>query len=155
MAQELMASLFEKIHRLRQPVIAAVNGAAVGGGFALALLSDIRIAASEARFGFPQVHRGIPPSYAAARAVLPPAVALELCLTGRLIDADEAHSIGLVGELVPAESLLERSQDLARGLAPPAISSQVKALARAEAQQSWLRLLDREKREFLAAVLGE
>jgi enoyl-CoA hydratase/carnithine racemase len=65
---------FEAVGRCSRPVLAAVNGPAVAGGFALALLCDLRIASSRASFGFPELPRGIPPSYAAARAALPAAV---------------------------------------------------------------------------------
>lgn len=81
--------------------IAAVNGAALGGGFVLALLCDIRIAANEATFGFPELTRGIPPSYASARWALPEAVARDLSLTGRVVSAAEARSLGIASTVGP------------------------------------------------------
>ena len=77
---------FEAVGNCKRPVIAAVNGPALAGGFALALLCDLRVAHESAVFGYPELPRGIPPSYAAARAVLPATVAQELCLTGRLVE---------------------------------------------------------------------
>jgi enoyl-CoA hydratase len=151
---ETTEAFFTALVEHPKPLIAAVNGPAVGGGFALALLSDIRLASETATFGFPQVLRGIPPSYAAARAVLPPALATELCLTGRLLEADEAKAVGLVSEVVSPVSLMERTDTLARELAPPAITSQVKAHARAEAEHTWLPLLEREKTALREAVLS-
>jgi enoyl-CoA hydratase/carnithine racemase len=151
---ETTEAFFSALVEHPKPLIAAVNGPAMGAGFALALLSDIRLASETATFGFPQVLRGIPPSYAAARAVLPPALATELCITGRLLDADEAKAVGLVSEIVTAASLVDRAQTLARELAPPAIASQVKAHARAEAEQTWLPLLEREKLALREAVLS-
>lgn len=82
------------------PVIAAVNGPALAGGFVLALAADIRIAEPAASFGFPELPRGIPPSFAWARATLPAALARELCLSGRLLDAAEAERLGVVSRLV-------------------------------------------------------
>ena len=138
-----------------KPLIAAVNGPAVGGGFALALLSDLRIASDSATFGFSQVRRGIPPSYAAARAVLPPALARELCLTGRMLDAREALAVGLVSAVVAGQELVERARALAAELAPPNVTGLVKRLARVEADGSWLALLEAEKSALRAGVLGE
>src|SRR3954469_9877560 len=68
---------FEAVGECRRPIVAAVNGAALAGGFALALLCDLRVGSREAFFGYPELPRGIPPSYAAARAVLPATVAQE------------------------------------------------------------------------------
>jgi enoyl-CoA hydratase/carnithine racemase len=99
------------------PLVAAVNGAALGGGFVLALLCDIRIAAASASFGFPEAARGIPPSYAAARAALPPAVARDLALTGRVVGADEALALGVVSRVVPDDELADRAQELAASIA--------------------------------------
>ena len=111
-AQELMASLFEKVHRLHVPVIAAVNGPAVGGGLALALACDVRIAAPEAAFGAVFIRHGISACDMGTSYHLPRLVgasrAAELMLTGRVFDAAEAERIGLVhsvvarGELVSA-----------------------------------------------------
>src|ERR671937_2307989 len=96
---------FEAIGECRRPIVAAVNGPALAGGFALALLCDLRIASTHAVFGYPELPRGIPPSYAAARAVLPATVAQELCLTGRLVKADEAQKLGIVREVVQSDVL--------------------------------------------------
>ena len=90
---------FEAVGDCPRPVVAAVNGPALAGGFALALLCDLRIAGRAATFGYPELPRGIPPSYAAARAVLPATVAQELCLTGRIVEAPEAQRLGIVREV--------------------------------------------------------
>jgi enoyl-CoA hydratase len=105
--------------RFPRPVIAAVNGPAVAGGFALALLSDVRIATGQARFGFGELPRGVPPSYASARAALPAALARELALTGRMVHAEEALELGVVSEIVEPEALLPRALELARAAAGP------------------------------------
>ncbi|MGW5382078.1 enoyl-CoA hydratase/isomerase family protein [Nocardia sp. NPDC003963] len=112
-AQELMASAFEKIHRLRQPVIAAVNGAAVGGGFALALACDIRYAAPDASFGAVFIRHGISACDMGTSYHLPRLVgaarSAELLLTGRVFAAAEALRIGLVLEVVDDDALLGRA----------------------------------------------
>ena len=82
-----------------KPTVALVNGPALAGGFALALLCDLRVAAPQATFGFPELGRAIPPSYAAAASALAPAVARDLCLTGRVIDAREALALGVVSRI--------------------------------------------------------
>ncbi len=91
---------FGAVARFPKPLVAAVNGPAIAGGFVLALHADVRVAARTARFGFSELPRGIPPSYAAALSALPEPVARELCLTGRLLDAEEALRHGLVREVV-------------------------------------------------------
>ena len=96
---ELSVGLFRALGAFPKPIVAAINGPAVAGGFALALLCDIRLASTDARMGFLENQAGIPPSYAAARAALPAALAAELCLTGRLLDADEARGLGVVSDV--------------------------------------------------------
>jgi enoyl-CoA hydratase len=120
-AQELMASLFEKVHRLRQPVIAAVNGAAVGGGFALALACDIRFAAASASFGAVFISRGVSACDMGTSYFLPRLVgasrAAELMLTGRVFDAAEARDMSLVLDVVPDGEVVDRSLATARLIA--------------------------------------
>ena len=117
-AQELMAGLFEKIHRLRQPVIAAINGHAHGGGFALALACDVRIASRSASFGAVFIKRGISACDMGTSYFLPRLVgasrSAELLLTGRVFDAAEAHNMGLVTDVVDEADLLERALHTAR-----------------------------------------
>jgi enoyl-CoA hydratase len=88
-----------------KPIVADVNGAALGGGFFLALLCDIRVVRPEASFGFPEVERGIPPSYGAAAGALTHALAAELCLTGRTVDYREAIALGIGVRDSPIERL--------------------------------------------------
>jgi enoyl-CoA hydratase len=120
-AQELMASAFEKIHRLRIPVIAAVNGFALGGGFALALACDIRYAAESATFGAVFIGHGVSACDMGTSYYLPRLVgasrSAELMLTGRVFDAAEAVAIGLVLEVVDAANLLDTAIDKAREIA--------------------------------------
>jgi enoyl-CoA hydratase len=111
--QQQIAALIPHLRSLRQPVIAAVNGPASGGGFALVLGSDIRIAADSARFNAAFVRIGLSACDIGTSWLLPRIVgagrAHELMLTGRLFDADEAMRIGLVLDVVPGDRLLERA----------------------------------------------
>jgi enoyl-CoA hydratase len=111
--QQHIAELIPHLRRLPQPVIAAVNGPAAGGGFALVLGSDIRLAARSARFNAAFVRIGLSACDVGTSWLLPRLVgagrAHELMLTGRLFDAEEALRIGLVTDVVDDDALLERS----------------------------------------------
>ncbi len=115
--------LFDRIERLGKPVVAAVNGFALGGGCELAMACTMRIAADTARFGQPEINLGIIPGYAGSQR-LPRLVgrgrAQELLLTGDMIGADEAHRIGLVNRVVPAAQLMDEARKLAQTLATKA-----------------------------------
>ena len=116
-------ALFDRIETLGKPVIAAVNGFALGGGCELAMACTIRLAADNAKFGQPEINLGLIPGYAGSQR-LPRLVgrgrALELLLTGQQISADEAHRIGLVNRVVPAASLATEARTLAHTLAAKA-----------------------------------
>ncbi len=107
--------VFRRLERCGKPVIAAVNGFALGGGCELAMACHIRIAAEHAKFGQPEVKLGIGPGYGGT-VRLPRLVgkgrALELLLSGDMIDAAEAHRIGLVNRVVPADKLMSESESL-------------------------------------------
>jgi enoyl-CoA hydratase len=109
--------VFREIEQSRKPVVAAVNGFALGGGCELAMACHFRLASPNARFGQPEVKLGVIPGYGGT-VRLPRLVgrgrALELLLTGNLIDAEEAHRIGLVNRVVPAEKLLDEARALLR-----------------------------------------
>ncbi|MEY2627361.1 MAG: hypothetical protein RJB08_1120 [Actinomycetota bacterium] len=111
--QKHIASLIPHMRSLPQPIIAAVNGPAAGGGFALVLGSDIRIAAHEAKFNAAFIRIGLSACDIGTSWLLPRLVgaarAQELMLTGRIFDATEAERIGLVIETVPNDALLERA----------------------------------------------
>ena len=109
--------VFRALERCGKPVIAAVNGFALGGGCELAMACHLRVASEAARFGQPEVQLGIGPGYGGT-VRLPRLVgrgrALELLLTGAMIDAQEAWRIGLVNRVVPADRLMAESEQLLR-----------------------------------------
>jgi enoyl-CoA hydratase/carnithine racemase len=98
-----------------KPMIAAVNGAALGGGFDLALLCDIRIATPDAVFAHPEIKFGAPPLFTPLQWIVGAGIARDLCLTGRRIDAAEAHRLGLVNQI--ADSCLDEAIATARVIA--------------------------------------
>jgi len=100
------------IWKFSKPTIAAINGAAMGGGFDLATLCDIRICSDSATFGHPEVKFGAPPLYTPLRWIVKDGIARELCLTGRKIDAKEALRIGLVSEITNSSELLQRAIEI-------------------------------------------
>ncbi len=112
--------VFREIEKLEKPVIAAVNGFCLGGGCELAMAADIRLASEKAKFGQPEVGLGITPGHGGTQR-LPRLVgegrAMELCLTGGMIDAQEAYRIGLVNRVHPAEELMNAAREMARRIA--------------------------------------
>jgi enoyl-CoA hydratase len=127
-------AVFRRWERCGKPVIAAVNGFALGGGCELAMACHLRIASETARFGQPEVKLGISPGYGGTIR-LPRLVgrgrALELLLTGAMIDAAEAYRIGLVNRVVPADRLLAESEQMLRAIlenGPAAVRACIEAV---------------------------
>ncbi|MGO8769565.1 MAG: enoyl-CoA hydratase/isomerase family protein [Mycobacterium sp.] len=120
-SQVRLADLFTRLYELPIPVIAAVNGVAVGGGLAFALVCDIRVASEHARFGSVFIKAGFSSMDMGTSYLLPKivgaGVARELMLTGRIIDAAEAYRIKLVHEVVAPDDLMPAALKLARSLA--------------------------------------
>jgi enoyl-CoA hydratase len=115
--------VFDLIENLGKPVIAAINGFALGGGCELALACSLRIAADTARLGQPEINLGIIPGYAGSQRLprlVGKGVALDLLLTGRQMKADEALQVGLVNRVVPASELMNEARKLASELASKA-----------------------------------
>lgn len=112
--------VFDLIENLGKPVIAAINGYALGGGCELALACHLRVASENARFGQPEVNLGIIPGYGGTQRLarlIGRGRAMEMILTGDQIDAQEAHRIGLVNKVVPAGELMTTARSLARTIA--------------------------------------
>jgi enoyl-CoA hydratase/carnithine racemase len=154
---ETSVACFRAVGNSPKPVVAAVNGPALAGGFALALLSDIRLAAESASFGFPELPRGIPPSYAAARAALPRPVAAELVLTGRLLDSSGALRLGIVSAVHPAGELMSRAVELAGRIAsgPRGAIAETKRRILIDRDRNFGHLFAEEERTLREALLGD
>ena len=100
-----------------KPLVAAINGSAMGGGLDLAVLCDVRVAAEGAVFAHPEIKFGAPTLYGPLAETIGGGLARDLCLTGRRIDAQEAHRIGLVSSVVPLDRLLEEATGVASSIA--------------------------------------
>lgn len=148
--------IFERIESLRQPVIAAVEGSAVGGGTELVLLCDLVVAAETARFGLAEVRIGLIPGGGGTQRLtrrVGVATALELVMLGDLIDAPEAHRVGLANRVVAAGGALDAARTLAMKLAAlPAVAVQEgKAAVKAGLGLPLPAALDCERDHFLTA----
>lgn len=145
--------LWDRVRKVSKPIVAAVAGYCLGGGCELAMNCDIIIASESAAFGQPEVNVGIMPG-AGGTQRLTRAVgkykSMEMILTGRSISAEEAHRIGLVNKIVPAESLLEEAKKLANEIASkPPLSVRAAKQAILRAQDTTLEVgLEFERRAF-------
>ncbi len=142
----------QQLPNLNKPVIAAVNGMAVGGGFELALSADLIVAAEHARFALPEARAGTIADAATVKLPrrIPYHVAMDLLFTGRWMDAQEALRWGLLQEVVPSGELMARARELAHLLAqgPPLVFAAIKEVARETAtiteQEALRRVADRQ-----------
>ena len=132
----LGSQVFRKIEMLDKPSIAAINGFALGGGCELAMSCDIRYASAKAKFGQPEVGLGITPGYCGTQRmarICGKAKAMELILTGEMINAEEAKNIGLVSKVCEPEALMEEAMTLANKIAknaPLAVKYSTQAIKR-------------------------
>ncbi len=129
-----------KIRNFRKPIFAAVNGVAVGGGCEMAMSTDFLLAAEHARFGQPEVTRGIMPGAGGTQLLpryVPRGLAFQLLMTGEMISAAEAHRWGLVNQVCPAGELMDEAMRLAERIAAnsPAAVQQAKRSARMGLEQ--------------------
>jgi enoyl-CoA hydratase len=165
-------AVLRRLETCGKPVLAAINGFALGGGCELAMACHIRIASETAKFGQPEVKLGITPGYGGTQRLprlVGKGVALELILTGRTIDANEALRIGLVTKVVPAADLLREAEQLLRTIlsnAPLAIRLALEAVERGmdvsleeglllEANHFGLLAATRDMKEGLSAFLAK
>jgi enoyl-CoA hydratase len=115
--------VFDAIERLGKPVVAAVNGFALGGGCELAMACTVRIAAETARLGQPEINLGILPGYGGSQRLprlVGKGIALEILLSGEMVSASRAFEIGLVNKVVPGSELLAEAKKMAGLLASKA-----------------------------------
>ena len=144
----------QEMREMNKPIIAAVNGIACGGGLELMISADIIIAADHASFALPEIRSGTVADAASVKLPkrIPYHVAMELLLTGRWFDAEEAKHWGLVNEIVPADKLMERAWEQARLLAsgPPLVYAAIKEIVRdaedAKFQDAMNRITQRQLR---------
>ena len=127
---------WEKVTSTRKPWIAAVAGYALGGGCEVAMMADFIIAADSAKFGQPEIKLGVTPGMGGSQRLtwaLGKAKAMEMCLTGRMMDAAEAERSGLVAKVVPADQLVDEALKTAEGIAamPPLAAIAVKEMVNA------------------------
>jgi enoyl-CoA hydratase len=113
-----------------KPIVAAINGPAMGGGLDLAVLCDVRIASDNAAFGHPEIKFGAPTLFGPLAEIIGGGLARDLCLSGRRIDAQEAHRIGLISQVVAADRLLDEAMAVANSIAeaPPGALKAVKTM---------------------------
>ena len=163
-------AVFRSIERCGKPVIALVNGFALGGGCELAMACTLRVASESARFGQPEVKLGLTPGYGGTQRLprlVGPGAALRMLLTGTMLSASEALRIGLVDEVVPAAELATRGQALANeiaAMAPQALAGCIRTVQdgaameledalRMEARIFGMLSGTRDKQEGVAAFL--
>ncbi len=115
---ERMGKMFHRVYSFPKPLIAAVNGAAIAGGTGLATLADFTLAVPEAKFGYTEVRIGFLPAVVSVFLLrqVGEKITRELLLTGKIFEAEEAHHLGLVTQLVPQEKLMESARELAESL---------------------------------------
>lgn len=143
----------QELRDLNKPVIAAVNGMAVGGGFELALSADLILSAEHSTFALPEIRAGTLADAATIKLPkrIPYHVAMDLLMTGRWMDAEEAHRWGLVNEILPKEQLMARAWELAEMLAagPPMVFAAIKEVAREAEAMTFQAAMNRiTKRQF-------
>lgn len=137
--------LFDFIAQLNKPVIAAINGYALGGGLELAMACHFRIASQHAKMGLPEVSLGIIPGYGGTQrlpALIGKGNAMEMILTGDMIEAEKALRLGLVNQVVPQEKLLETAMALAERIiknAPNSLKNAIKAINAADGSSKGFR----------------
>jgi enoyl-CoA hydratase len=161
MSDQLFADMYgsnffagwEQVTRTRKPWIAAVAGYALGGGCEVAMMADFIIAADSAKFGQPEIKLGVTPGMGGSQRLtwaVGKAKAMEMCLTGRMMDAEEAERSGLVAKIVPADKLLEevlKTAETIAGMAPLAAIA-TKEMVNAAFEMSLAQGINFERRLF-------
>ena len=143
----------QELGDMNKPVIAAINGICCGGGLEVALCADIIIAAEHATFALPEIRSGTVADAASIKMPkrIPYHIAMEMLLTGRWLDAEEAHRWGFVNHVVSADDLIQRTWDLARLIesGPPLVYAAIKEVVRESEDMKFQEALNRiSKRQF-------
>jgi enoyl-CoA hydratase/carnithine racemase len=151
----LFGAQFDRIARIRKPIIAAVAGHALGGGCELALACDFIIAAETAKFGQPEITLGVMPGLGGSQRltrIVGKSKAMDLCLTGRVMGAAEAEASGLAARVVPAEFLMDEAMKAAQKIAAQSspAAQMVKDLVNRALETSLAEGLHYERRAFHA-----
>lgn len=134
LAREGQTNVFDLIHRAEKPIVAAINGFALGGGLELAMACHIRIASHTARMGLPEVSLGLIPGYGGTQRLtqlVGRGNALEIILTGNMINAEKALQIGLVNHVVPNDEVVAKAEEILSDIAtrsPMAVAAAIRAV---------------------------
>ncbi|MEH6304127.1 enoyl-CoA hydratase-related protein [Olivibacter sp. CPCC 100613] len=134
LARSGQAEVFNLIHQAEKPIIAAINGFALGGGLEIAMACHIRIASHTARMGLPEVSLGLIPGYGGTQRLtqlVGRGNAMELILTGNMINAEKALQMGLVNHVVPADEVISKSEEIINDIAkrsPRAVAAAIRAI---------------------------
>jgi enoyl-CoA hydratase len=144
---------WEKVTATRKPWLAAVSGFALGGGCEVAMMADFILAADTARFGQPEIKLGVGPGMGGSQRLtraVGKAKAMDMCLTGRMIGAEEAERSGLVSRIVPATDLIEEALKVAAEIAemPPLAAIAVKEMVNAAFEGGLAQGVTFERRLF-------
>ena len=146
----------QELRDLNKPVIAAVNGICCGGGLELALSADMILAADHASFALPEIRSGTVADAASVKLPkrIPYHIAMELLLTGRWFDADEAKNWGIVNEILAGDQLIDRAWELARLLAsgPPLVYAAIKEIVRDAEDSKFQDTMNKITKRQLASV---
>ena len=146
----------QELREMNKPVIAAVNGICCGGGLEWALSADIILAADHASFALPEIRSGTVADAASVKLPkrIPYHIAMEMLLTGRWLDADEAHRWGFVNRIVPAAELMTEARAMAQLLAsgPPLVYAAIKEIAREAEDSNFQDMMNRITRRQLRTV---
>ena len=146
----------QELRDLNKPIIAAVNGICCGGGLEIALSTDMILAAEHASFALPEIRSGTVADAASIKLPkrIPYHIAMDMLLTGRWLDAQEAHRWGFVNEILPADRLAERAWELAHLIAagPPLVMAAIKEVVRDAEDSKFQDALNRITRRQLATV---
>lgn len=146
----------QELPHLNKPIICAVNGICCGGGLEIALSTDIILAAEHATFALPEIRSGTVADAASIKLPkrIPYHIAMELLLTGRWLDAEEAHKWGFVNEILPADKLMARARELAQMIAsgPPLVMAAIKEVVRDAEDSKFQDAMNRVTKRQLKTV---